>query len=352
MLKKLIKFYKAIKFKNKIIPNYQIKKSNSQNNQIIYILPSNVNHKAGGDKVIYNHAEKIESLSLNGFNSEVLHIYNLDLSLNWFKHNVKTKNNLFFDPILDFVMIPEMLIVPHAALLRNKGIKYGIFVQNVYSIEIPMYFASSREEIDSAYKYASVVLSISEDTTNGLLFNFPYIENKIYRVFNFVNDKLFTNSLNKENIITYMPRKLKRHSDLVLFYIIQKLPINWKIISIDGLNEIEVANLLSKSKIFLSFSELEGLGLPPIEAALAGNYVIGYTGQAGKEYWDKRIFTEIENGDILSFSSAVLNLINIYDELNKDDFESGRVTLKQMFSNEAETDSLFEVTSAIKQKLL
>lgn len=39
------------------------------------------------------------------------------------------------------------------------------------------------------------------------------------------------------------------------------------------------------SRIFLSFSDLEGLGLPPIEAALCGNYVIGYHGGGGREYW-------------------------------------------------------------------
>ena len=32
-------------------------------------------------------------------------------------------------------------------------------------------------------------------------------------------------------------------------------------------------------------SNLEGLGLPPLETAIAGNKVIGYTGEGGKEYW-------------------------------------------------------------------
>ena len=47
----------------------------------------------------------------------------------------------------------------------------------------------------------------------------------------------------------------------------------------------KLINYLSKSKIFLSFSNLEGIGIPPIEAALAGNKVIGYTGGGGIEYW-------------------------------------------------------------------
>jgi hypothetical protein len=55
----------------------------------------------------------------------------------------------------------------------------------------------------------------------------------------------------------------------------------------------------------MSFSEYEGLGLPPIEAALSGNRVIGYTGEAGKEYWRAPLFTEIINGDVLGFVARV-----------------------------------------------
>ena len=58
---------------------------------------------------------------------------------------------------------------------------------------------------------------------------------------------------------------------------------------------------MCKSKIFLSFSHLEGFGLPPIEAAIAGNKVIGYTGRGGSEYWKKPIFTEIPHGNISKF---------------------------------------------------
>ena len=32
-------------------------------------------------------------------------------------------------------------------------------------------------------------------------------------------------------------------------------------------------------------SNLEGLGLPALETAIAGNKVIGYTEEGGKEYW-------------------------------------------------------------------
>ena len=67
---------------------------------------------------------------------------------------------------------------------------------------------------------------------------------------------------------------------------------------------------LCKSKVFLSFSHLEGFGMPPLEAAIAGNKVIGYTGEGGKEYWKKPIFEEIESGNIKKFSESVINTVN------------------------------------------
>ena len=80
-----------------------------------------------------------------------------------------------------------------------------------------------------------------------------------------------------------MPRKLPQHSELVLFFLRKTLPKKWRIKKIHNLNEKKVFYYLGKSKIFLSFTHFEGLGMPPIEAALSGNKVIGYTGEGGKE---------------------------------------------------------------------
>mgnify|MGYP003726531753 FL=1 len=79
------------------------------------------------------------------------------------------------------------------------------------------------------------------------------------------------------------------------------MPKSWKLKPIHNLTQKEVYKYLLKSKIFLAFSKLEGLPLPPVEAAIAGNKVIGYTGEGGKEYWREPLFTEISNGDFLKF---------------------------------------------------
>jgi hypothetical protein len=65
----------------------------------------------------------------------------------------------------------------------------------------------------------------------------------------------------------------------------------------------------------MSFSHFEGCPLPPLEAALCGNQVIGYTGQGAKEYWDPQVFTEIESGDVIQFAQAVLDKIQALDSL-------------------------------------
>ena len=92
-----------------------------------------------------------------------------------------------------------------------------------------------------------------------------------------------------------MPRKLPNHSNNLLFFIQSHLPKNWALKSIDQINENKVFYFLKKSRIFLSFSDMEGLGMPPIEAAIMGNKVIGYVGQGGTEYWKNPLFEKIEN---------------------------------------------------------
>ena len=74
---------------------------------------------------------------------------------------------------------------------------------------------------------------------------------------------------------------------------------------LNDLTETQTYKMLKKSKIFLSFSSFEGLPLPPAEAALAGNFVIGYTGEGGNEYWKKPLFRRIHSGEIIPFVKAV-----------------------------------------------
>jgi hypothetical protein len=220
----------------------------------------------------------------------------------YFDIEVKLKNNFNFRKESDHVIIPE--IYAHFAndFLIKQKIPYSIFIQNGYSI----FSTSKYSKLVEAYKKAKFILIYSKDIRNCVNSAFPFINKK--KIINVVpsidKEKLFLEK--KLNLITFMPRKLSKHSKLVISFLKYYLPHGWRIKALDNLKEREVYKFLRKSKIFLSFSELEGLGLPPLEAAIAGNKIIGYTGEAGKEYWHEPIFTEIKNGEILHFYKTIL----------------------------------------------
>jgi hypothetical protein len=98
-----------------------------------------------------------------------------------------------------------------------------------------------------------------------------------------------------------------------LFFLQKSLPSKWQIQALDGLTESELRSVLTRSKIFLSFSELEGFGLPPYEAALLGNLVVGYSGSGGDEFFRKPVFRKVENGDLVAFVNEIRAAISDWD---------------------------------------
>ena len=76
-----------------------------------------------------------------------------------------------------------------------------------------------------------------------------------------------------------------------------------------------------------------------VEAALAGNYVIGYTGEGGKDYWKKPIFTEIYSGDIREFVKKTIQRINSHN-LNNKHRKYQYIKLVNEFSKKNEIDHI------------
>jgi len=284
---------------------------------ITYICPTNKNKPSGGIKIIYRHVEILSKLLPKGIDSKIFHYEDFNFSCNWFAHNVNFKKNSSFDPNKEFVIIPEWMAVYHAKILKKLNVKYGVFVQNGFYLHTKPKNNFSDEEIYDAYKKAEIIISYSDEITECIKFTFPRCEDKIFRISISVdnlkfqyNEEIFNN---KHNLITFMPRKKRDHAQRLLFILNQHLPKNWSIKSLDNLKELEVVNFLKKSKIFLSFSELEGFGLPPVEAALSGNYVIGYTGESGKEYWKDPVFEEVLSGDIRTFATKIIKKVKEID---------------------------------------
>jgi len=340
-----------------------MKRTNSQIN-IIYL---NISEKgpSGGGKIIYRHSELINKLE-NKFTSQVLHIkkkkykkwsnsLNKILNINkrkyygwnfnditvsknfntsWYNGNINIKNDFSFNEKSDFVIIPEIFAHLANDLLHENHISYAIFVQNGYCLNPTNDYAA----LYKAYRNAKFILSYSKDITRCTKLAFPFCKNKILDTKYAIDKDEFDFSISKTNTITYMPRKLPEHSEHLLFFLKKQLPKSWKIKSIHNLEQKDVYNNLLKSKIFLAFSKLEGLPLPPVEAAIAGNKVIGYTGEGGKEYWKKPIFTEIPNGDFSKFVYEILKFIKKGESAKK--FYAARKRLIKNFSPDLEVKKI------------
>lgn len=327
---------------------------------------------SGGGKVIYQYSNYINSLK--GYSSSIIHVKKKKIgkifnSLNkrfngklkkirysgwnfkdltvkknyffsWFNIKVKIKNDLVFDKNKDFVILPEMFAHFAPEFFIKEKVPYAIFVQNGYSI----FPTNNSAKLNLAYKKCKFILSYSKDIKECVSFAYPKEKKKIIDVKYSIDFKKFKRS-KKKNLITYMPRKLRRHSELVISFLRNYLPKKWKIKPLANLTEHEVYRNLAESKIFLAFSELEGLPLPPVEAAISGNKVIGYTGEGGKEYWKKPIFTEVKSSEIKSFCKLILSNLNLKDFLKKS--SNQRKKLSNMFSIKEEQNAIIKFLKKI-----
>ena len=268
--------------------------------RIIYLLPTHNNKPSGGVKVIYQH---VEILNTMGIEASVLHLYKPGFNCTWFKNNAIKKKSAVFDSSNDFLVIPEVLAGDIGSFCLKNNLKYGIFVQNGYLIQKGKN-KNTNSEFFEVYKKAEIILVISEEVKKTVKFIFSsYDTKKIIRTRPYIKD--LSNSVNKSFLISFMSRKLNDHSKNILFLLKNKINTKWKFIDINNYNEEQTVHFLNRSRVFLSFSDQEGLGLPPIEAALCNNVVIGYTGRGGDEYFKLPIFNKVEYGDMINFISKI-----------------------------------------------
>jgi hypothetical protein len=273
--------------------------------RIIYLSPAD-NVPTGGIKVIYRHAEMLSALGADAF---VLHPFDSAFRCTWFTHATRFLDSLLLDPQTDLVVIPELWAGVFGPQCLQQSVRYAVFVQNGY-LSQPFLPQLTPALMDTVYRGADLVLAISDDTAEMVKLNYPGLDPaRVVRTRYSVGERFLSARASTQvpcrgQTITYMPRKMGMHAVRVVFALSQHLPPGWRITPIQNVDEATCATMLFASSIFLAFSEFEGLPLPPLEAALAGNLVIGYTGQGAREYWDAPNFQEIHQGDIRGFVAA------------------------------------------------
>ncbi len=314
--------------------------------RLIFLCPAD-DTPTGGIKVIYRHAEMIDHLGLDTF---VLHPFDHAFSCSWFAHRARLLTNMVLDPAEDFVLIPEIWAAIFGGQCIAQGIRYGIMVQNGY-LTHQVLPSPAYASVDEVYAKADLLLSISSDTTRVIRLNYPQIDARKVVAIRYSVPTAFRSDLSgaRERQITFMPRKMADHAARIVFALPKHLPAGWEIVPIHNKDERGCAAALSRSSIFMSFSDFEGLPLPPIEAAIAGNLVVGYTGQGAKEYWEPPIFREIEQGDVLSFVQSVAGTAHALDDgsICRADAAPACRALAERYSVAAERASLVELLRRI-----
>lgn len=319
----------------------------------------------GGIKVIHQMAAAANAiLAPEGGGAFICHPNHPFFRISWFKANVRYRRAIFsprlrpkpgltkirsglFDPRSDIVVLPELWVRKYALQLKALGVPYVILVQAGYFIG-----KGEPESLRRAYGAAHAIWCVSDDTVDCVRLAYPDAAERVHRFHVSVDADRFRPILPKQNWITYLPSKMPRHAELLRLFAGPHLPPGWEWKPLAGLSESAFAEMIGQSKIFVALAELEGFGLPPIEAALAGNVVLGYHGQGGREYWDSPVFTDVRQGDLPRLARAVVELAQRLSQGPSDEFiaTTQRGQLAQRYAPSAMARDISSLTNILSRK--
>jgi len=295
-----------------------------------------VTKPTGGVRVIYDYVYRLREM---GYEAYVYH------SVDKYKYQYADKDVPIFqgDTITekDHLIIPDVFVCQISDSDIDINQKYSLLIQNPYILRSLSRYSDLSKLLDAVNR-ATKILCISDDAMEIILRISPSCEGKVMRVTWSLDPMKFVTQESKEPLITYMPRKNITHINLIYECLHANLPAHWSLEPIEGVSQKQLSKILSKSSIFLQFGSFEGLPAPPVEAAISGNYVIGYHGNGGREYWREPNFIDVNVGDISKFSQQVLDLIARIDSNQSDhmELEEGINSLIAKFSSDEEVKYL------------
>lgn len=113
--------------------------------------------------------------------------------------------------------------------------------------------------------------------------------------------------------VAYMPDKRPKEAPVVHSLFRQMFPefesVPW--LPIRGMSRPACAAVMAESAVFASFSCLEGLGLPPLEAMSSGCLVCGFDGHGGSDYARPDNGLWVNEGDHQGFACAIAAALKI-----------------------------------------
>lgn len=255
--------------------------------RFFFLIANDVNRPVGGVMQIYRFANALANL---GFSSTVVQASD-DFFPDWFelepsfnRISFKKFKKITFSRSSDYLIIPETFVPQYYSF---PGIRKIIFNQNAgytfgENLDInPIHVRSVYSD-----PLLSLVVCVSLSDYNFLHSCMGIPRERLIRLNNPIDDTLFKPEFPKEPVISFMSRKNRSHSRIILG-LVESLDSykfgGWHTITIENCTLDIVAKHMQRSFLFLSFGFPEGFGLPLAESLACGCRLVGYDGVGGKE---------------------------------------------------------------------
>jgi len=315
----------------------------------VYFVCPDSKHPRGGIKEIYRHASILRKAGVDAW---VLHDTR-SFSGDWFTHGAgvaflhhssghrvrRTIGNLNwrlrrFSPSSELALKPGSEIrIDGTTALRRLDSEDTVVFPEVYGAQLdgacaecPVVvfnqgvfgtfngYGYGTRPMPNVYAQRNTVgaICVSEHSRRYLHFAFPNL--KVVRTINGVDGGVFypDGVEARPKQIAVMPRRQTNHLEQVVQMLRCRGSLaDWKIEVIDGLREQPVADVLRRSSIFLTGAVDQGFGLPPLEAALCGCLIVGYTGSGADEFLTPEFAWPVPQNDILAFAQAVEEVLDL-----------------------------------------
>jgi len=276
---------------------------------MVYYLAPDQAAPRGGVRMLYRHVDLLNGC---GHDAAVLHTQS-GFRCEWFANTTSTTSagKAILGPD-DILVVPEFYAVGFDLLPREP--RKIIFNQGAYHTFDHIRFAGTQPGWPySAVENLVTMLTVSQDSEALLRFTFPAIP--VHRARAVIDGRVFHPAEKPAaRRLAYIPRRRPEEREQLMHILRSRgLLAGWELLPIEGYTEAQTAELMRGSAIFMSFSDREGFGLPPVEAMASGCYVVGYTGLGGRDYFDPAYSAPVLEGDLLAYAMAIEEAIRTYD---------------------------------------
>lgn len=229
---------------------------------------------SGGVKMALRHVETLRDL---GFDAH-LTIGTQSQAPAWLDHRVAIQTAMSFAADDVIVLADDM----HDSIRRSYALsqKLVIFSQNPFLAAALSYEAFDGFPADRFPPFIAVAPGLAATIRRA------YPQAQVELVPAFVDERIFKPGEAPEDAIACSPRKRKLEAAAIRVFFRRLHPrhagLDWR--EANDLHERDVARLFASSRLFLSLSRLESVGMTPLEAMACGAVCAGFTGVGGREY--------------------------------------------------------------------